>query len=531
MQPASACRPLAWRKSVMDIPTPLYLTRQIHAIEAVAFQHEPSYAVMEHAGRAAARWLDGVAPGGGTLLFVAGPGNNGGDALVAATALHRAGRAVRVWLLAQPERLPADARQAWRAARAAGVSIDILPVPAPPAAAETPQYTLPPFPPRMTAIVDGLLGIGLTRPVQGDLATVIEHLNRAPVPRFALDVPSGLQADTGVAQVAMRATATLTFIGAKPGLYTGQGRDVTGIVTTDDLGLTVPSGVTAEAVLNGPACFAHALPARLHASHKGSYGSLAIIGGEAGMCGAPLLGARAALRLGAGRVHIGFLADAPPPFDALHPELMLHAASHIDRAGMNAIVLGPGMGQGTQAQAWLALLGDVAPRTTPHVLDADALNLLAQARTPLHLNEQDVLTPHPLEAARLLSASVATIQADRLAAARALSLRYGAVVVLKGSGTVLAAPDGRLALNPTGNAALATAGTGDVLAGMTGALLAQGMPGWEAALAAVWLHGAAADRLIAQGAGMAGLAAGDLACAARATYDELIKFLRGSPGL
>jgi hydroxyethylthiazole kinase-like uncharacterized protein yjeF len=229
-------------------------------------------------------------------------------------------------------------------------------------------------------------------------------------------------------------------------------------------------------------------------------------------------------------VHVGFLADVPP-FDALHPEVMLRTASQIDRAGMDAVVLGPGMGQGTQAQSWVGLLRDPAPRAARYVLDADALNLLAQARTPLHLTEQDILTPHPLEAARLLSEDVATVQADRLAAARALSTRYGAVIVLKGSGTVLAAPDGRLAINPTGNAALATAGTGDVLAGMTGALLAQGMPAWEAALAAVWLHGAAADRLIAQGAGMAGLAAGDLACAARASYDELIKLVHGSPGL
>ena len=471
-----------------------------------------------------------MAPGGGTLLFVAGPGNNGGDALVAATMLHRAGRAVHVWLLAQPERLPADASQAWQAACAAGVPNHVLPAPAVPAGAAEPPDTLPSFPPRMSAIVDGLLGIGLTRPVEGYLAAAIAHLNRAPVQRFALDVPSGLQADTGVTQLAIRAAATLTFIGAKPGLYTGQGRDFAGTVTIDDLGLSTPGSVTTEIVLNGPACFAHALPARLHASHKGSYGSLAIIGGDAGMCGAPLLGARAALRLGAGRVYAGFLADAPA-FDPLHPELMLRAASQIDHAGMDAVVLGPGMGQGMQAQAWLDLLNDAAPRTARYVLDADALNLLAQARTPLHLNEQDVLTPHPLEAARLLSASVATVQSDRLAAARALSMRHGAVIVLKGSGTVLAAPDGRLAINPTGSAALATAGTGDVLAGMTGALLAQGMPGWEAALTAVWLHGAAADRLIAQGAGMTGLAAGDLACAARAIYDELIKFLRESPGL
>ncbi|WP_428852919.1 NAD(P)H-hydrate dehydratase [Imbroritus primus] len=513
----------------MDTPTPLYLTRQIRAIEAAAFQREPSYAVMTRAGRAAARWLDGVAPGGGTLLFVAGPGNNGGDALVAATMLHRAGRAVRVWLLAPPERLPADASQAWHDACVAKVPTDILPPPAP--AAGMAPYVLPAFPPRMSAIVDGLLGIGLSRAVEGDLVSVIEQLNHAPVPRFALDIPSGLQADTGVAQQAIRATATLTFIGAKPGLYTGQGRDFAGTVSTDDLGLPLPDGVTAEIMLNGPACFAHALPARLHASHKGSYGSLAIIGGDAGMCGAPLLSARAALRLGAGRVHVGFLNDAPPAFDVQHPELMLRAASQIDRTAMDAIVLGPGMGQGTRAQPWLDLLNAGTPRTARHVLDADALNLLAQARTPPHLNEQDVLTPHPLEAARLLSGNIATVQTDRLAAARALSKRYGAVSVLKGSGTVVAAPDGRLAINPTGNAALATAGTGDVLAGMTGALLAQGMPGWEAALAAVWLHGAAADRLVAQGAGMAGLAAGDLACAARAVYRELVELMQGSPGL
>jgi hydroxyethylthiazole kinase-like uncharacterized protein yjeF len=504
----------------MTCLTPLYSTDQIRALEMAAFQREPSYAVMTRAGHAAAKWLDAVAPGGGTLLFVAGPGNNGGDALVAATRLHRLGRSVQVWLLGEPDALPEDAHRAWQDAIGAQVPIELLQRLA--YGSTSDSEPLPTFPPRLSGIVDGLLGIGLSRPVSDQMAVVIKALNQSPVPRFALDVPSGLHADTGnVTTVAIRADATITFLGAKPGLFTSAGRDYAGDVIVDTIGVELDK-ITPSGFLNSPTAFAHVIPRRLHSTHKGTFGSVAVIGGATGMVGAPVLSARAALRTGAGRVRIGWLADEMPTHDVLYPELMVSAASQIDHAAMQAIVLGPGMGQTPAAHSCWNTLMTSPNRTARCVLDADALNLLAQHTGTPVLRHDDVLTPHPLEAARLLSSSVTAIQSDRVAAARDLSARYGAIVILKGSGTIIAGPDGRFVINPNGNASLATAGTGDVLAGITGALLAQGMPSWEAALAAVWLHGAAADRLVAQGSGLVGLAAGDLAATVRTLYQELI---------
>lgn len=505
---------------------PLFDSAAIRRLEQAAYATLSPFTLMARAGAAAAAWLSAHAPAG-PLLLLAGPGNNGGDALVAATHLHQAGREVQAWLLADPARLPADAARAWQQANDAGVPLQVL-VPD----AASPQ-SAPPWPaaaPRFAAVVDGLLGIGLNRPASGALAEWIARLCALAddgVPVFALDVPSGLSADTGAGTPAVRATRTLTFIAAKPGLLTLDGRDCAGELDIAPLGLDYPpqdAGAAARAVwANTPARFAAALPGRRHASHKGSFGTLAVIGGSIGMVGAPLLGARAALHLGAGRVHIGFLADPAPPFDPAHPELMLHPVDRLRLHEMSALVAGPGMGTGEDAGRGLerALRAD-----TPAVLDADALNLLAADAELAALAKAGtaprVLTPHPLEAARLMGCTVAEIQRDRIDAARALAAQWQAVVVLKGSGTVIAGRDeNTIAINPTGNAGLATAGTGDVLAGMIGALLAQGMAAEPAALAAVWLHGCAADRLVAGGEGPAGLTAGELARAARHELNAL----------
>lgn len=504
---------------------PLFDGAAIRRLEQAAYATLSPFTLMARAGAAAAAWLSAHAPAG-PLLLLAGPGNNGGDALVAATHLHQAGREVQAWLLADPARLPADAARAWQDADDAGVPLQVL-VPD----AASPQ-TAPPWPasaPRFAAVVDGLLGIGLNRPASGVLAEWIARLCALAddgVPVFALDVPSGLSADTGAGTPAVRATRTLTFIAAKPGLLTLDGRDCAGELDIAPLGLDYPPQDAAAAWAawaNTPARFAAALPGRRHASHKGSFGTLAVIGGSIGMVGAPLLGARAALHLGAGRVHIGFLADPAPPFDPVHPELMLHPVDRLQLQEMSALVAGPGMGTGEDARRWL----ETALRSaTPAVLDADALNLLAADAALAALAKAGaaprVLTPHPLEAARLMGCTVAEIQRDRLGAARALAAQWQAVVVLKGSGTVIAGGDEHaIAINPTGNAGLATAGTGDVLAGMIGALLAQGMAAEPAALAAVWLHGRAADRLVAGGEGPAGLTAGELARAARHELNAL----------
>ncbi|TWG80500.1 hydroxyethylthiazole kinase-like uncharacterized protein yjeF/hydroxyethylthiazole kinase-like uncharacterized protein yjeF [Cupriavidus gilardii J11] len=479
-----------------DSPVPLHDNASLRRLEQDARQRLAPFTLMSRAGGAAARWLTRHAPPG-MLLMLAGPGNNGGDAVVAATRLHETGRPVEIWLIGDPARLPSDAARAWHEAVAAGVPRRIV-------SADDDADALACRASHFAALVDGLLGIGLNRPVEGRLARWIGWLRQRAadgLPVFALDVPSGLSADTGRGEPAVHAVRTLTFIAAKPGLLTLDGRDCAGALDIAPLGLDYPPALTPTAWASTPAQFASNLPARTHATHKGSFGTVAVIGGNVGMVGAPLLGARAALHLGAGRVHIGFLATPAPLLDPVQPELMLHPVQALDLDAMSALVAGPGMGKDDAARAQLER---VLRAQRPLVIDADALNLLSADATLADLARMApvprVLTPHPLEAARLAGCGVGDIQRDRLAAARALAHRWQSVVVLKGSGTVIATPDGTVHINPTGNAGLATAGTGDVLAGFIGALLAQGMPAPAAARAAVWLHGAAAQRLTAAGA-------------------------------
>ncbi|MGY8526907.1 NAD(P)H-hydrate dehydratase [Paracidovorax citrulli] len=503
-----------------DQPIALYASAGIRTLEQAAMADLEPFTLMARAGAAAAAWLRHHEPAG-PLLLLAGGGNNGGDALVAATLLHHAGRTVEVWLTADPARFPPDAARACHEAGEAGVLMRSVFQDAAP----------PDFPQDVDAIVDGLLGIGLRAGpgeplLGGQVAEWIRRLDQAAASGtrvYALDVPSGLSADTGAAPLAVHARRTLTFIAAKPGLLTGHGRDCAGLVDVAPLGLPFPPADAPTAWLNTPARFANALPVRRHASHKGTFGTLGVIGGNTGMVGAPLLGARAALHLGAGRVRVGFLSANAPAFDPLHPELMLHAADALPIDALSAIVAGPGLGSGAAAVSALQAAVDSGH---PLVLDADALNLLAAdkglAERLRQAPQPRVLTPHPLEAARLLGCDVAQVQSDRLSAARRLAHEWGAAVVLKGSGTIVASTDDEPpVVNPTGNAGLATAGTGDVLAGMIGALLAQGMPAADAARAAVWLHGQAADDLVADGHGPAGLTAGELFHAARTRLNRL----------
>jgi hydroxyethylthiazole kinase-like uncharacterized protein yjeF len=504
-------------------PAPLYTVSQLRALEVCAARQLPAHTLMARAGAAAARYLleiaahDGSLAAGRTVWLAAGPGNNGGDALVCAAELRRSGITVEVCM--PREVAPDDARWALAEARTAGVPISQ----GPPASLDDHGW-----------LVDGLFGIGLARPVEGVFAELAQRITaraRATGRVLALDVPSGLDSDTGNVVgggAAVFASHTLTFIGAKPGLYMTQGRDLAGTIAIAPLGID-EIDAPAAALLNAPALFAASFPPRAFASHKGTFGSLAVVGGDTGMCGAPILAARAALYAGAGKVHVAFVGSGAPPYDALHPELMLHPAEAIGGfalEAMDALTLGCGMGQGPGAADVLA---KVLSHDVPKLIDADALNLLADdikladalaARGAA--NDASVLTPHPLEAARLMGCDTASVQRDRLGTARALADRFGAVVVLKGAGTVIAAPDGRTAINPTGSAALATGGTGDALAGIIGALLAQNLPRYEAALAGVYLHGLAADVLVANGTGPAGLTAGELAPAVRASLNRLI---------
>lgn len=487
--------------------TPLYNVAEIREIECRAAAALPPGTLMQRAGQAAAAaaldMLDGR-----SVLVLAGPGNNGGDALEAAANLADAGMAVCIVHLAgDGPTAPETAQALARAQRSAAVFIGAQALGQP-----------------WDLVIDGLFGIGLARPLEGAARELVLAVNALGCPVLALDVPSGLDADTGAivgpGGAAIDASRTLTFIGDKPGLHTLEGRDCAGTVQVAPLGIDAASMPPASARLNSCALFAAQLAPRRHNSHKGSFGDVVIVGGAAGMAGAPVLAARAALFMGAGRVLVAALAPAAA-FDSVHPEIMFRDAAD-SMPERSTQVLGPGMGDSPAASRVLARALDGASAL---VIDADALNLIAaspdlQARLA-ERQGPSLMTPHPLEAARLLGVTTPVIQGDRLSAAREIAARFHAVVVLKGSGSVIANADGEVVVNTSGNAGLASAGSGDVLAGMAGSLLAQGWPLWEAALGAVWMHGAAADRLVGDGVGPIGMTAGELPAAARSVRNAL----------
>ena len=435
-------------------------------------------------------------------LILAGPGNNGGDALVVARLLKQQGLEPVLVFAGAAEKLPTDARIAHDAWLARGGTL-LTDIPAG-------DYGI---------IIDGLLGIGLgNRPLEGRLAALVERINKLGGTVLALDIPSGIDSETGqVRGAAVRATHTATFVALKPGLLTLDGPDHCGAVTVSDLGLNVNPADGSTVAL---ALFADRLQARRKNSHKGSYGSAGIVGGAPGMTGAALLAGSAALKLGAGRVYLGMLEKLA--VDPSQPELMLRTGDEV-LALATCVAVGPGLGQSAAA---LTMLRRAIDSDLPLLLDADALNLLAGhpvlAAKIARRSAPTLLTPHPAEAARLLGCDVAMVQADRVAAAVDLARRFKAPSVLKGCGSVIAFPDGRWFINTTGNPGLSSAGTGDVLSGMAVALLAQGWPADQALLAAVHLHGAAADACLAAAGGPIGLTAGELIGPARKLFNNWI---------
>lgn len=449
---------------------PLFDVAHTRMLESSAPPLTDGHTLMQTAGLALARLTLAWVPHAKVIWVACGPGNNGGDGMEAAAHLQHWGKQVVVSLAHNPDQSPADARQARTAAKAAGVAFT----------QEAPQ--------QFDACIDALFGIGAVRPLSATYADWARHMNASPAPTIAVDVPSGLQADTGtVGEVHVVANVTLSLLTLKPGLFTASGRDACGEIWFNDLGVSTTT--PPQATLTGAPA---SLP-RPHSSHKGSYGDVCILGGASGMTGAALLAARSALHGGAGRVFVCPLGAQDLALDALMPELMFRSLDHLDWRGMT-VVAGCGGGEPI-AQHLPQLL-----REAKHmVLDADALNRIAeepplQALLAARSAGGTVITPHPLEAARLLDCTVAQIQADRLSAAQALADRYQCITVLKGSGTIIATPGHRPRINPTGNAKLATAGTGDVLAGLIGAHLAAGQPALDAACAAVYRHGLAADR-------------------------------------
>jgi hydroxyethylthiazole kinase-like uncharacterized protein yjeF len=434
------------------MPEPIYLTKDIRRIEEAA----KDLPLMERAGAAAAELAARLcADTAKDVLVLAGPGNNGGDAKIVAERLRQ--QFFRVTLAGPGEAatLPVDRR--WG------------------------------------LVVDGLFGIGLARPVEAEFARLVEYVNAQDCPVLALDIPCGIASDTGrVLGRAVRATHTLTFIALKPGLLTLDGPDHCGDVSVADLGLDLRKLARPTAWKADPALFADVLRPRPRNFHKGTAGSLGILGGATGMTGAALLAGRAALKLGAGRVYVGMLEDMS--VDPTTPELMLRHPDDALGQDLDAIVAGPGLGGSERAEA---LVGAALASELPCVLDADALNLIADGaslRAACARRKADtLLTPHPGEAARLLGTKIPDVQNDRLAAAQALSREFSAHVVLKGNGSVLVARDGHWFINASGNPGMASAGMGDVLSGILGALLAQRLSGEATLVLGVHLHGAAAD--------------------------------------
>ena len=481
------------------LPELVWSAAQVREIERRAIQGGVSdYDLMCRAGAAALRVLLRRWPAARSLAIVCGAGNNAGDGLVVARLAHAAGKSVSVLLVVPAERFKGAAAQAAAACRSAGVPL---------AAFDAAALA------KADVVVDALLGTGLARAVDGDFRNALDAINAAGVPVLALDVPSGLDADTGRPNpVAVRASATVTFLGLKQGLFLGEAVDHLGELELADL--DVPASVSAgmvpvmkRLVLDE---LRRALPRRPRGAHKGTNGKLLLVGGGPGMPGAIRLAAEAALRVGAGLVYVATHRDSAATILAGRPEIICHSVnsgSELEELAskVDGIVVGPGLGQTAWAYGvWRQLVR----MDVPLVLDADGLNLLAAE--PM-AREGWALTPHAGEAARLLAAAGAeAIQRDRLAAARALADRYRATAVLKGPNTLVAAPSAAepIRVCDRGNPGMATGGTGDVLAGTLGGLLVQLGDVEQAARVGVLLHALAGDTA-AQG-GERGMVAGDL---------------------
>lgn len=465
----------------MESPLPLHTAEQARAIDAAAIDSLglSAYELMGRAGAAAWAQLRRRWPKAQRIGVACGPGNNGGDGFVLARLAQAAGCQVQV--VTSPEGNPRgeDAQRAWsewRQAGGLGRAFD----------GQLPEVDL---------WVDALFGTGLARPTAGVTQAMIERINATRLPVFALDIPSGLDCDRGHAvRTCIRADATLSFITAKQGLYTGDGCDASGEVSVDTLGLPEEflARFSPSALLYRPQDLAAGLQPRHANAHKGEHGHVLCVGGEMGMGGAVRLCAEAALRAGAGLASVATRSEGVAALVAARPEAMTHAVEDADALLIlvrraDVLAVGPGLGRGD----WGSTLFEAALESgKPLILDADGLGLLSEKPRPL---PQAILTPHPGEAARLLGCSNQDVQADRFSAVRALVEKFQCVVVLKGAGTLVAAPGETTAVIGAGNPGMATGGMGDVLTGVIAALHAQRLSLFRAAVFGALLHGAAGD--------------------------------------
>ncbi len=494
----------------MHLPEALYSATQVRELDRIAITDHgiPGHVLMQRAGTAAFLLLRMHFPRVRRIVVVCGRGNNGGDGFVLARLAHEAGMLAHVMSVGETSSAKGDAAAARQGCETAGVTIRNFD------ASLLAENDL---------VVDALLGTGLEREVEGAWRAAIEAINHSSIPVLALDIPSGLHADTGhVMGAAVRARATISFIGLKAGLFTGAGREQAGEIFFDDL--DVPSDIYAKLIP-----FAHRLtekslqgmlPKRPRHAHKGNAGHVLVIGGDKGMPGAARLAGEAAYRAGAGLVTLATHPEHAALVNVARPELMVHGVASaealrplVKRA--DVIVLGPGLGQGEWGRALLSAAYETG---LPMVVDADGLNCLAA--DPL-MRDNWILTPHPGEAARLLGMTVEEVQADRFTAAHEITASFGGVCVLKGSGTLVASLyDGLVEVCDRGNPGMASGGMGDVLTGVLAALIAQGMDIKKAARLGVWVHAMAGDEAAAAG-GEIGLLASDLLSYIRAHLSRL----------
>lgn len=486
----------------MNTTTSLYTASQLRELDRAAIEAAgiPGYTLMTRAGAAAWQVLVSNWPDARTLAVVCGTGNNGGDGYVLARLALEAGYRVRVLQLGDAGRIQGAAlaaRDDWLAAGGETVPFAVQALTA------------------ADVIIDAMLGTGLERPPEGAWLVAVNAINALPAPVLALDIPSGLQADTGtVLGATVRADHTATFIGRKCGLYTGQGPDVAGHITLHDLGVpeSVYREVTAAAYLVTEPPLGQLGKPRPRTAHKGDQGHVLVVGGDHGMNGAVQLAGLAALRTGAGLVSLATRPEHAAVIAAACPELMSHGIDSgrllgrlLERA--TVVAIGPGLGRSRWAQD---LLSAVLQRDLPLVVDADALNLVACEPVA---RDNWILTPHPGEAGRLLGLPARQVQADRFSALAALARTCGGIAVLKGAGTLVSTAGAPVAVCAAGNPGMASAGSGDVLTGVIAGLVAQGLALPQAAIAGVCVHGLAGDA--AARAGERGMIATDVIAALR----------------
>ncbi len=440
-----------------------------------------AYELMQRAGERVFQCLRARWPEARSLTVCCGPGNNGGDGWVVARLALASGWKVQVLTLQSPDALTGAAEQAYR---------DYIKD-----SSADPNFEWVDQAIEGEVVVDALLGTGLTRAVAEPMASLIERINQCPSPVISVDLPSGLLADTGRAPGAVvKADMTVTFIGLKRGLFTGQaGRYVGQLVfVTLDVPQAVYASQSPDARLISSHGLSQALPKRAVDHHKGNSGRVLVVGGDKGMLGAPILAGLGALQAGAGWVELVGQEALVAGALAASPALMAHGYYDKDwlihkLESADVVALGPGLGQSEWSEVLYATTLAEANRL---VLDADGLNWLAKEPTT---RSDWVLTPHPGEAARLLQTEIATVERDRFEAVCELAERYQAVVVLKGYGSLIAEPSGSVAVCDRGTPAMATAGMGDALTGVIASLWAQGMSAFDAARYGVWIHAVAGE--------------------------------------